>query len=212
LAHFSLQQLCSSDKSSVVSASSIYFYWTIEETNMSTVDFAEIKSRYPIEDVARNMLGIVLKPGAALRAKCPLCTSDDPRHFAITPAKNAFYCFYEKKGGDVLSLVSRLRGCTVKEAAEAIAAHFGADRRDISPSPKQAEKKGAFDAEKYLRTLEPEHEAVSKLGVSAETLRDWKAATAPRASIVAASRSPFPPRTAPSSATWGWRSRAKNRP
>jgi hypothetical protein len=51
---------------------------------------------------------------------------EDCFSFVITPAKQLLFCFSEKKGGDALTLVAKVRGCSVKEAAGQIAAHFGA--------------------------------------------------------------------------------------
>jgi len=42
-------------------------------------------------------------------------------------------------------------------------------RGTAPPAPK------AFDAEKYLTTLDPEHESLKAIGLTAQTLREWKA-------------------------------------
>jgi DNA primase len=142
----------------------------------ATVDFAKVKEMVTIEQVA-HMLGMQLKPaGDKLRGKCPICKCDDARMFVITPAKQLFFCFSEKKGGDALTLVSKVRGCTVKEAAEHIAAHFGAEGSHASPLPKQEkEKRGGFDVEAYAKGLDPANAALASLGISEDTLRQWKA-------------------------------------
>ena len=122
------------------------------------------------------MLGVQLKPAAGkLRGKCPICKCDDPRMFVITPEKQLFFCFSEKKGGDALTLVSKVRGCTVREAAEAIAAHFGAEKPHGSPPPTQEkERKRGFDVEAYAKGLDPAHEALKPLGIAEATYRGWK--------------------------------------
>src|SRR5450432_3560019 len=125
---------------------------------MSSVDFAKIKQSVSIEQVA-EMLGLKLTANKdQLRGPCPITKSTDSRSFVITPSKGVFYSFKEGKGGDALTLVSKVRGCSIREAAEAISAHFGAARIDASPQPeqpKEREKKPGFDAERYLASLDP---------------------------------------------------------
>jgi hypothetical protein len=149
---------------------------------MSTVDFAKIKQSVSIEQVA-DMLGLKLSPNKdQLRGPCPITKSTDPRSFVITPSKGVFYSFKEGKGGDALTLVSKVRGCSIREAAEAISAHFGADKTDVSPQPaqqKEKEKKPGFDAERYLASLDPAHASLEPVGVSPETLKAWKAGYSP---------------------------------
>jgi hypothetical protein len=148
----------------------------------TTIDFAKIKASAPIDQVAQ-MLGLKLTAHKdQLRGPCPITKSTDPRSFVITPAKGVFYSFKEGKGGDALTLVSRVRGCDIKQAAEIISAHFGADKSDASPQPRQEkerDKKVAFDAERYLASLDPAHESLESLGVSVETLKSWRAGYSP---------------------------------
>lgn len=144
---------------------------------MATIDFAELKERVSIEQVVQ-MLGLTLKKAnAQLRGRCPICNAGDDRGFVVTPAKGVFYCFKESKGGDALSLVSRVRGCTIREAAEAITEHFGnptvPDKRETNSSSRQ-DRRG-FDVEAYAKALDPAHEALKPLGMAPETLREWKA-------------------------------------
>src|SRR5450755_127151 len=129
---------------------------------MSSVDFAKIKQSVSIEQVA-EMLGLKLTANKdQLRGPCPITKSTDPRSFVITPAKGVFYSFKEGKGGDALTLVSKVRGCGIREAAETIAAHFGAEKTNDSPQPQseKQEKKGGFDAERYAASLDAAHAAL----------------------------------------------------
>jgi hypothetical protein len=43
--------------------------------------------------------------------RCPACKSDS-RGIVITPAKNLFYCFSAKEGGDQIALAAHVRDCT----------------------------------------------------------------------------------------------------
>jgi DNA primase len=144
---------------------------------MSTIDFAAIKASVSIEQVA-NMLGVKLTAHRdQLRGACPITKSTDPRSFVITPSKGVYFSFKEGKGGDALTLVSKVRGCSIREAAEIIAAHFGAEKSNSPPLPKQEEKekRRGFDVEAYAKGLDPAHEALSPLGIGEETYRQWKA-------------------------------------
>jgi hypothetical protein len=133
------------------------------------VDFADLKQRISIEQVA-SWLGAQLKPhGPQLRGPCPICKAGGDRAFVITPAKGCYYCFGDcKKGGDAIQLAANAKDLSVKEAAEAIAQHFGlapkAPVPDRSPQPQQ--EKGML---KPLDYLQPDHETVRALGLNQET-------------------------------------------
>ena len=145
------------------------------------VDFAELKQRVSIEQVAA-WLGAQLKPhGPQLRGPCPICKAGGDRAFVITPAKGCYYCFGDcKKGGDAIALVAKAKDLSAKEAAEAIAQHFGGAQKptvpDRSPQP-QPQEKGAL---KPLDYLQADHEAVQALGLSRETAEAFGMGYAPR--------------------------------
>ena len=90
------------------------------------VDFQHLKATISIEQVL-DMLGIKhLKPhGQALREGCPICQIGNDRTFVVTLAKNSYYCFSEKIGGDIIELTARFYRTSQKEAAQRIAQHFG---------------------------------------------------------------------------------------
>src|ERR1051326_910945 len=99
------------------------------------IDFNELKERVNIEQVVR-MLGLTMKPSAGqLRGVCPRCKGDD-RTLAVTPSKEAWYCFRAQKGGDLISLVAHARDLSNREAAELINDHFP------TTSPQRTEEKG----------------------------------------------------------------------
>ena len=161
-------------------------------TTTQRVDFDEVRASVKMDSLIDYLAltGLRKKSDRQWKGNCPFCKSKYCFVITIDGGRDqmgAFNCFACTAGGDQLELVSLVRGNSRKDkqgvlaAARELHAHFlatssGNTSSDTSPQPKpQAEKKGAFDAEKYLKTLEPEHEAVSKLGVSAETLREWKA-------------------------------------
>jgi hypothetical protein len=153
---------------------------------MPYVDFVELKARVDIEQVAAMLSLDMQRRGAQLRAPCPACQAGGDRALVITPAKQAFYCFGGRAGGDLIALVAHVRGCKANEAANLIAHHFGAgsgtaprnttgtNSRDSSPSP-AGKGRSPEQPLRPLDYLEPEHDAVQALGVSPDTARLWGA-------------------------------------
>jgi CHC2 zinc finger len=136
----------------------------------STIDFQEVKSAATVEQVI-GFLGLKLtQKEDSFRGVCPLCKSGS-REFVVTGSRKLFHCFKCKKGGDMLKLVSEAKGIGVKEAAAELAKACGVEKKS-TPAP--TEKK-AFDVDKYAEGLDPEHKALEPLGISADTLRTWKA-------------------------------------
>src|SRR5688572_10518850 len=79
------------------------------------IDFAELKTRFTIEQVAQR-LRLVLKPsGKTMRGQCPACKGGN-RDLCVTPGKG-FYCWGVREGGDLLQLIAHVRQCDVKDAA-----------------------------------------------------------------------------------------------
>src|SRR5580700_4976967 len=132
------------------------------------------------------MLGISgLTPnGDTLRGYCPCCKEGNNRAFVVTPARNIYYCFSEKKGGSVIDLVARFKRIPEAEAGRQIAAHFGlngamasAGKAADKPSPQQEpapqSKPSAFDPREYMRALDPAHAALKDFGIPEQTIRDF---------------------------------------
>jgi hypothetical protein len=80
------------------------------------IDFAAVKEAVPIE-TAISFLGLKMKHGnGQYRAPCPTCESGGDRALVVTPSKAAFYCFAQKKGGDVIAFVAHIKKCSQREA------------------------------------------------------------------------------------------------
>jgi DNA primase len=151
---------------------------------MPFVDFAELKTRVSIEQ-AMQMLGLKLTlHGSQYRGACPVCQSGGDRVLIVTPAKGLFYCFAKKSGGDVIALTAHIRGTSVKDAAEELSRAFGtvqnststvSKSRATAPQAPEARKQPAFDPEAYAARLDASHASLAPLGLSAETLKAWKA-------------------------------------
>jgi hypothetical protein len=135
---------------------------------MERIDFQEVKAKYPVEVVARDFLKLPLKAGGEdqWRCACPACGSKDDRSLVVTVGKGA-YCRVEKKGGDVIFLVHHVLKIGMRQAAEAILAHFQAPQSfrkvaEVLPQPENP-------LQKIAERLVHEHEAVQALGFDPET-------------------------------------------
>jgi DNA primase len=148
-------------------------------------DFATIKASITIAQVL-DMLGItgLTATGDTLRSACPICKEGNNRAFVVTPARNIFYCFSEKKGGSIIDLVARFKRITEAEAGRQIAQHFGLNGastgagKPAATAPAASEgpqerKPAGFDPREYQRSLDPSHTALKDCGVPEATIRDF---------------------------------------
>jgi CHC2 zinc finger len=138
------------------------------------VDFADLRQRIPIEQVAQALGLTLTKHGNQLRAPCPICKSPDKRGLVITPAKSAYYCFHCKAGGDCLTLASKIKGIPIRDAGIWVAEQCGASAPNNSPNTSPRERAG-FDAAKYAANLKTSHPSLEPLGISPEVLEAWRA-------------------------------------
>ena len=145
------------------------------------IDFAELKQSLSIERAA-EFLGLQLKKhGGQLRGPCPICKDGGDRALALTPSRGLYYCFGKcRKGGDMITLASLVRGCTPREAAEFLAEKSGmmkstSSSSNSSPQPTLVEGKLT-----PLDYLQAEHEAIQALGVSPQTATHFGAGFAPK--------------------------------
>ena len=146
----------------------------------SFLDFNELKSRVSIEQVLQ-LLGITLKQhNSQLRGCCPIHKGTDQRGFVVTPAKGLYYCFGGCGGGDMIKLVSKMRQCDAKEAAQWIAEGTG-----TVPQNPTVPRKGTVPPEQKvgfhpLTYLEASHESLAGLDVAASTFEAFGAGYAPK--------------------------------
>lgn len=129
------------------------------------IDFADLKARISISQVLQ-MLDIELKQqGDQLRGRCPIHQGGNDRQFVVTPAKGVWYCFGDCAcGGDMIELVAKARGLSVKQAAQEIAEHFGVNGQRPAAASTAAGTLAPLD---YLQT---DHPALDALGLRPETL------------------------------------------
>ena len=141
---------------------------------MSRVDFAAVKARVTYNDVLRFLDLHGKRVGEQLRGKCPACDTDNDRALVLTAGRGA-YCHAAKGGGDVIWLVSHVRGIGVKEAAQQLAEQFGiVPQEPAPPAPMPVSKESKTPAPNVptslaaLAYLVHDHEAVKALGFSPE--------------------------------------------
>lgn len=139
------------------------------------VDFAQLKDTVSIGQVAQ-MLGLKLtQKGNQSRGPCPACQQGGDRALAVN-TDGRWYCFSAKKGGDSISLAAHITGKSQRDAAQQIATHFRfAGGTEPAAQPPAQTRKPAFDAEAYLKGLDPAASQLSELGISPETLNAWRA-------------------------------------
>lgn len=127
------------------------------------VDFTQLKERVSIID-GLTLLGIenLQVHGAQLRGQCPICHSENKRGFVVTPAKGLFYCFSGCGGGDVITLVAKVKGIAVREAALFLEGDTKkASHQEAAEPQEQRERSQPFQPLGYL---EYSHDAVVAVG------------------------------------------------
>lgn len=148
---------------------------------MSRVDFAAVKARVTYNDVLRFLNLHGKRVGEQWRGRCPACNTDNDRALVLTAGRGA-YCHAAKGGGDVIWLVSHVRGIGVKEAAQQLADQFGIVPQEPVPpaggsAPMPVSKESKTTAPNVHTSLAPltylvhDHEAVKALGFSPETAK-----------------------------------------
>jgi len=137
---------------------------------MAFLDFAALKQEVRIED-AIELLQLDMKQGNnQFRGKCPACKGSGPRSLVITPAKQAFYCFAESIGGDVIALV---------DAAGFLVQQVSHSETGSSTVPQERIKEDARSLQP-LSYLEPGHKKLAKLGLSEDTSKAFSSGYAPK--------------------------------
>ena len=157
---------------------------------MKYLDFVALKEQLPI-DRAIDLLGLELKQrNGQWRGPCPACQSGGERALVITPAKNAFYCFGGRIGGDVIALAAHIRVCSMKDAAAFLAGEnstvpgngTSSDAGNSSPSTPVPEERRKEDIRSLrpLTYLQPGHEGLEQLGLVEDTCVSFGAGYAPK--------------------------------
>lgn len=162
------------------------------------IDFRALKSEVSIRDVLERY-GVLdslneKKPGK-LVGPCPVHNGSNGSSFHVDVERGIWNCFSDcksqgKSGGNVLDLVMRLDGCTIREAGERLCDWFElAYSRDARPSDSanlSGNRRPAAAAAHSSRTdsanpplkrplagLQPDHEYIRTRGLSIETAKHF---------------------------------------
>ncbi len=163
----------------------------------SFVSFAEVKRAVTMEAVLTryNLFAALAPKGKNLVGGCPFCKGKSARQFQVNTAKNAWYCFGCKAGGNVLDFVAKSEDVSVRAAALKLDSWFGlglkgeAARAEepVTSAETELEEKMAPPVEEKtlpaenppltftLKTLDPKHEELGVLGLAAETIEHFGA-------------------------------------
>lgn len=148
---------------------------------MPFVDFASLKASITIEEVAQLLRLDMKQAGNQLRGICPACKTTGGRELVVTPSKSAFYCFAEKKGGDLIALTAHIRGESIKDAALFLADQIGTVKvpvpitsKSTSTSSQESRQPASksFDRAKYQASLQREHELLKDVPADVITRAD----------------------------------------
>jgi hypothetical protein len=150
-------------------------------TAPTRIDFQEVREQISLHQ-AIQYLGLTMRQErGAFRGPCIACKGGGDRALVVTPGKG-FFCFSANKGGnDSTALVAHVKAIPQRDAAALLIEHYGISHsgqsRTVPPTPTSSPKKAAtgFDAEAYLKGLDPAAPQLSELGVAADTLKEWKA-------------------------------------
>jgi DNA primase len=124
------------------------------------IDFTELKRQVRIRDVLERY-GLLdalreKKPGKLVGA-CPIHGGKNGTSFNVDVEKNAFHCFSQCGGGNVLDLVMKLENCSIRDAGAKLADWFGLmferPRRQVPDAPPNGSK--ATSARKRVEKAEP---------------------------------------------------------
>jgi DNA primase len=153
---------------------------------MSTfVDFEALKARVRIEQTI-PLLGLKLRQhGDQYRGPCPACKNGGDRALAINSGKQSYYCFSQRKGGDLIALVAHVRGMTQKDAAAYLDQQFRNSTQSHSDTVHSSRNSSPSPPAQQRRELKPLdylvfNEAVEALGLTEATCTAWGAGYAPK--------------------------------
>lgn len=115
------------------------------------VDFREVKSRVSIRDVLARygfLESLKEKSRGKLAGACPIHGGNNPNSFHVSVEKNAFNCFTECGGGNVLDLVMKIEKCDIRDAGLKLADWFGIE--STREATNRASKEGTWKREERV--------------------------------------------------------------
>jgi DNA primase len=84
------------------------------------LSFKDLKQRISIEEVLRhyNLFETLQFKGKSHRGSCPFCEAEEGSPFSVSLEKNCFQCFTCHVSGNILDVVIKLEGITLREAGQ----------------------------------------------------------------------------------------------
>jgi len=159
------------------------------------VDFREVKRQVPIRDVlARYQFLERLrdKGQGRLVGPCPLHDGKNPNSFHVNTDKNVYNCFSSCGGGNILDLVMKVEGCSLREAGLKLAEWFNVEldgsrekqRRDargeapatpVSPKHEPPTPAAALNPplDHELKSLDQKHPYLAERGLTPATVQTF---------------------------------------
>ncbi len=147
----------------------------------------QIRQRLDIREVIAEY--VALKPGGTNKWKglSPFSKEKTPS-FNVDTARQLWYCFSTKQGGDVFAFVMKVENISFREALEKLAARAGVTIEPRSATDSSNKKRDLFEvnalAAQFFQTQLEGSEALSyleKRGVSQESLKTFGVGFAPNA-------------------------------
>jgi DNA primase len=84
------------------------------------LSFKDLKQRISLEQVLRhyNLFETLQLKGKSHRGPCPFCEGEEGSPFSVSLEKNCFQCFLCHVSGNILDVVIKLEGITLREAGQ----------------------------------------------------------------------------------------------
>jgi len=143
-----------------------------QEDIMPFVDFSAVKEAVSFADAISHLQIDVKQAGNQWRGPCPTCQTGGDRALVITEGKG-FFCFADKKGGDVIGLAGHILQLGPKEAAQELAQRAGivqyskvqGNSKVLAPRERDGNETKKLEPLSYL---EHDHPAVDGVGFDPE--------------------------------------------
>lgn len=139
----------------------------------------KIKEKLSVVDVLSSYITLE-KAGTNFKARCPFHNEKSPSFF-VSPARNSYYCFGCGAKGDILTFVQEFEGLDFMGALRVLARQAGVPLERENPSLRTEREKMYLAMEHatiyYQKQLSDNKEAkeyLTKRGLTAATIRDWR--------------------------------------
>lgn len=156
------------------------------------VDFQAVKEAVSFADAIKYLDLKLKQSGTQWRGVCPQCGGSD-RGLVLTEGRG-FYCFSDKKGGDVIALTAHVLAVSAKDAAQELAQKAGivpVPCTSTRPRSTVPESEAGGSKLQPLSYLEPAHDAIVALGLCPDFCEAHGIGYAPRGVVRGSIAIPF---------------------